>query len=95
MHRFLATAAIALALPHTGATGAWAKRATVSASQTALLIWIAEERGAEALIDGQAGSLTSSDTAFVSRSVQHPDPRVLATISVSDTTRLHDEIGPL
>ena len=85
-----------------------AKRITVGASQTALLVWIAQERGyfreqgvdveirlfqsglraADAVIHGHADLSTTSETAFVSRSFDRPDLRILAIISASETSRL-------
>lgn len=87
---------------------ATAKRITMGASQTAILVWIAQERGyfrdqgldleirqfqsglraADAVIHGHADLSTTSETAFVSRSFDRPDLRILATISASETSRL-------
>ena len=85
-----------------------AKRITIGASQTAILVWIAQERGyfrdqgldvdirlfqsglraADAVIHGHADLSTTSETAFVSRSFDRPDLRILAAISASETSRL-------
>ena len=85
-----------------------AKRITIGASQTAILVWIAQERGyfrdqgidveirqfqsglraADAVINGHADLSTTSETAFVTRSFDRPDLRILATISASETSRL-------
>ena len=85
-----------------------AEKLTISASQTALLVWLAHDRGyfkdegldvdvkrfqsglasADALINGDAELSTTSDSAFVSRSLKHPDLRILAAISTIEVSRL-------
>jgi NitT/TauT family transport system substrate-binding protein len=106
LRHWLAAAAIGLALLQAGAD--MASALTVSASQTALLIWIADARGyfkdqgldvevrlyqsglsaANALIENQADISTTSDTGLVGLSFSHPDLRILAAISASETARL-------
>lgn len=87
----------------------------VAASRTALLFWIAAERGffeeeglhatsksghvrpllfqsglaaGRALLTGAADLSTTADSAFVSLSVEHPNLRILASISASEISRL-------
>ena len=107
MRRLGCTVFLVLALFVAGSARA-AEKVTIAASQTAILVWLAEERGyfadegldieirmyqsgsysADAVIKGEVALSTSSEAAFVSRSLVHPNLRVLATISASETARL-------
>ena len=106
--RFSSRLALALLISVAMHGVAAAKRIAIGASQTAILVWIAQERGyfrdqgldveirlfqsglraADAVIHGHADLSTTSETAFVSRSFDRPDLRILATISASETSRL-------
>ncbi len=84
------------------------EKVTIAASETAILVWLAEERdffadegldvaleryqsgsyAADAVLTGEAQLSTTSESAFVSRSLNHPELRILAAISASETARL-------
>lgn len=103
---WLAAAVLGLAILPCGTREAAAL--SVGTTESALLLWIAEERGyfdnqgldvhirlfqsglsaVNALAAGEVDLSTASETALVSKSFTHPDLRILAVISTSDTARL-------
>ena len=90
------------------AAAAESDKVTIAASQTGLLVWIAQESdlfskegldvevkpfqsgfaSAGAVVSGEADLSTTSESAFVSHSLKHPDLRVLAVLSTVQTSRL-------
>ncbi len=101
-------AALVVAVTAQGAQAARSGRVAIQASQAALLLWIAEERGlfrahgidadisvvnsglkaAQALTSGETDLAISSDTALVTESFDHPELRILAVVSASETSKL-------
>lgn len=98
--------ALAILVALTLASTAASAKVTIAASQTGLLVWIAQESGmfdnegldvevkqfqsgfasAGAVVSGEADLSTTSESAFVSHSLKHPELRVLAVLSTVETT---------
>lgn len=105
---FRAALLLLFALSTGPAAAAESDKVTIAASQTGLLVWIAQESGllnnegldievklfqsgfasAGAVVSGEADLSTTSESAFVSHSLKHPDLRVLAVLSTVETARL-------